>query len=385
MRKVILSLALCVSMCGISGLVKAESFPGFDTYIESVNKALILGDGTATTIKGLIKNYCTAVYTTDWFTENSFTYSGKQSVFVYLLCLNVTPGSIAGDLPEWFTEGAAGYFKLSSFLELGIQDRRPLSEHSASLTDFCSPALNLGQCNLSKYIPKLFNMIINDYVNLKQPQMYGFAPPLDADEEAGANAFSKNYFNGLEICSTANAERQYPQTCKKLKQYIKQAKRTLADVQIFRSSELLSKSDAKVCDAADPAYSLLLCGLYGDTSTSLQQFLNLTYNELFYYRLFMTYYTTMIQSKTELLWLTQATAGPEISKRVTAFANEFTRSQQALAMTIRMLRDQYAAFPLHIWFLMYQEDLQKLANPLAQLYTPLTQLYHTLQNVQKKE
>ena len=56
-------------------------------------------------------------------------------------------------------------------------------------------------------------------------------------------------------------------------------------------------------------------------------------------------------------------------------------------MTIRMLREQYAAFPLHIGFLMYQEDLQKLGPVLAQLYTPLAQLSASslLQNVQKKE
>jgi hypothetical protein len=52
---------------------------------------------------------------------------------------------------------------------------------------------------------------------------------------------------------------------------------------------------------------------------------------------------------------------------------------------LRMLRDQYSAFPLHIGFLLYQEDILKLWRPLAQIYTPISQLYYTLKNVQKKE
>lgn len=114
------------------------------------------------------------------------------------------------------------------------------------------------------------------------------------------------------------------------------------------------------------------------------------YNELFYYRLFKTYYTTTLQAlqvgEKNILQLQRSLWETEVQMRVTNFANEFTRSQQAVSMTMRMLRDQYSAFPLHIGFLMYQEDLQKLEQPLSQLYTPLSQLsYYTLRNVQKKE
>lgn len=41
-------------------------------------------------VKKLIENYCDAITQNDIsFTQNTFTYSAKQSVFVYLLCSNV--------------------------------------------------------------------------------------------------------------------------------------------------------------------------------------------------------------------------------------------------------------------------------------------------------
>lgn len=96
----------------------------------------------------------------------------------------------------------------------------------------------MNECNLELNIPKLFNMIINDYVNLKQPNMYGFDPTKE-DEEKNANIFSQKYFN-LEICNKS-AERQYPQTCKTLKQYMRDAAKTMADVQIFRTDAFAEK------------------------------------------------------------------------------------------------------------------------------------------------
>jgi hypothetical protein len=50
---------------------------------------------------------------------------------------------------------------------------------------------------------------------------------------------------------------------------------------------------------------------------------------------------------------------------------------------LRMLRDMYSAFPLHIWFLMYQEDLQWFNDDLSNLATPMYTLYGKLRNVQK--
>ena len=86
-----------------------------------------------------------------------------------------------------------------------------------------------------------------------------------------------------------------------------------------------------------------------------------------------------------ILQLTQDELASESFDRISQMNNELVWSQNALSISMRMLRDSYTAFPLHIGFLMYQEDLLHISTPLGALYTPLSQLYYTLQHVQKKE
>lgn len=51
-----------------------------------------------------------------------------------------------------------------------------------------------------------------------------------------------------------------------------------------------------------------------------------------------------------------ATISPIIKK----FSVQDMRSKQALSLSLRMMRDIYVAFPLHVGFSLYQEDLTAL-------------------------
>ena len=84
-------------------------------------------------------------------------------------------------------------------------------------------------------------------------------------------------------------------------------------------------------------------------------FVNLLYNELFYSRLFMGYYMVMLQ-KTPLLLVntTHTTSYATIFKKI---SSEYVWSKNALSLSLRMMRDTYMAFPFHVGFSMYQEDL----------------------------
>ena len=133
---------------------------------------------------------------------------------------------------------------------------------STSKTNFCSSSTTMTQCNLSKQVPKLFNMIINDYINLKQPSLYGFTAGLgdgaDAYEKA-ANIFSSDYFNGLQICSK-KSDRTYTATCKALTKYIQDTKKIFADVKIFDYKKIITPEvDKDVCTVTSVNYNLLLC------------------------------------------------------------------------------------------------------------------------------
>jgi hypothetical protein len=39
------------------------------------------------------------------------------------------------------------------------------------------------------------------------------------------------------------------------------------------------------------------------------------------------------------------------------FSTQYMRSKDALSLSFRMMRDTYIAFPFHVGFSMYQEDL----------------------------
>ena len=107
-----------------------------------------------------------------------------------------------------------------------------------------------------------------------------------------------------------------------------------------------------------------------------------------YYRLFMKYYATLLQNNprfsADRLSSDLAASQRQQAKRVRMVNNEITRGEQAITLTIRMLRELHITFPLHIGFLKYQEDLLGLRKDLAKSMTPLYTLYDKLRNVQEK-
>jgi hypothetical protein len=82
-------------------------------------------------------------------------------------------------------------------------------------------------------------MIINDYVNLKQPNLYGLTNTSSDDKklQEEANGFSATYFN-LSICDSGSTPTAYPQSCNIMKKYLKQANNLLSDVTIFNKDAL---------------------------------------------------------------------------------------------------------------------------------------------------
>lgn len=383
-KKIILFFLVCALF---SFSVFAENtFPNFEQGIQSLSRSLEANHKEVKSVSSLIKTFCSVVLNSPWFLENDFFYSAKQSSFVYLLCTNVDPELIVSlneTLPKWFSDDKQSwFFKSHSFEELWFVDMRLASNRGSSLVNYCSPKTDMSQCLLGVYVPQLYHDIVADYIQLKQLNLFGFSPWLAAD--ASANLFSKKYFSGLEVCSSV-WWREYPSTCKVLKKYITDSQRLVSDLTVLRSSAVFDADLTDVCDYTKNTYNLVVCWLFGQRDTSLQPFLNLVYNELFYFRLFGQYYSWMISNKQELLKLpTITSANNEIFSRTSSMANEFIWSQDALSLSLRMLRDFYSSFPLHIGFLLYQEDIISLSQPLASLFTPLSQLYYLFQDVQKK-
>jgi hypothetical protein len=107
------------------------------------------------------------------------------------------------------------------------------------------------------------------------------------------------------------------------------------------------------------------------------------YNELFFYRLFVGYYLLELQKNPGIL--SQNVYNTNYSTITKKFSAKYHRSQDALSLSLRMLRDTYMAYPFHIGFLMYQERLDGFGKLLAKITTPIYTLYDKLRNVQKPE
>ncbi|MFA7298718.1 MAG: hypothetical protein WC010_03680 [Candidatus Absconditabacterales bacterium] len=338
---------------------------------------------TQNNVKFIIDKYCSAVLSSDGFIQGNFIYNAKQSAFVHLFCKNTSP---------YFKEEDK-YFIRKDYKELGLTD-------VVDGNNLCSSVSMSNDCDLSNFVPKLFDDIIIDYVSMKQANFYGLIGNFttDPDMEKQLNIFSKAYFD-RDICDKAS---RYPSTCRTMKGYLKNARNLLSDVRIFnapgildmalpiaeinaqknREPEKFKPSKLQSCGETDLTKDIFLCGLYGDTAGSLVSFTNLVYNELFYYRLFMGYYFTMLQKNPTIL--INNTRNTDINKLIKKSSNQYIRSKDALSLTLRMMRDTYMAYPFHIGMLMYQEDLHGFGKLLAKITTPIYTLYDKLRNVQSK-
>ena len=60
-------------------------------------------------------------------------------------------------------------------------------------------------------------------------------------------------------------------------------------------------------------------------------------------------------------------------------------TDDAVQLSMKMIREMYATFTIHIGLLIYYEDLYRLRQELGKVVTPMYTLYDKLRNVQAKD
>ena len=75
----------------------------------------------------------------------------------------------------------------------------------------------------------------------------------------------------------------------------------------------------------------------------------------------------------------------ENMEKVSIIQDQVLKSEQAITLSLRSLTEMTYSFPVHIGFLMYQEDAKYFLKNSAKLYAPIRTLYDKLRNVQIKE
>jgi hypothetical protein len=118
--------------------------------------------------------------------------------------------------------------------------------------------------------------------------------------------------------------------------------------------------------------------------------IDMLYNELFFYTLFTSIYKEYLyrsrqyENNTPKIYNEQGLT----NKMAILFQRWRIEAQRSKIITatsesIKQLWNLESSYPLHIWLLMYTEDLYNVRQSLTDIYLPLHQLHYKLENVQK--
>lgn len=359
---VLLIVSLCFSFSYTSAVTTTET-----SLFESLQTSTDTQKGSPR-LKIFIDAYCSSVLNHPGFTWNTFTYNAKYSAFVYLLCSNMDDNYVN------YSELKTDYFKISTFADLWFKDF-----WLSTWLDLCNPGYMNNDCDLSSNVPMLFNGIMEDYINIKQSFLYGALFPYSSQSELRdlINTQYSQPFFGVDICD--NPDHPYTKTCNMVESSIKNIRNIMTEVRIFDTEKILAMKaldEEPTCDQQAPSRNVFYCWLK-DTELSMTQFINLIYNELYYYRLFVGYYMIILQKYPGI--------NSDYATILQNFSSEYAWSKSAISLSLRMMRDMYMAFPFHVWLSMYQEDVDAFSTTLANIATPMYTLYDKLRNVQKPD
>lgn len=326
-------------------------------------------------IRALTQNFCDNAYAlkcldnSDW--GNAIDYfDASQSAFLTILCNSVW---------RWTNYNKVStYLNKSSFIDFNIVD--PEAEYPG-VCDYSFH--NMNDCDYSYNLPLIFNEIMDDFFWIKQARNL-WVNKLDIDAKATANTFSKEKFPGITkgICDPDDPNFYYKSTCKTLQWYMVDASNLLKNSNVVNVKTL----QAVEADCENhPEQNIFYCGLLW--SDSDYKFINTVYNEYFWYKLFLSYYSFYIDGEDYLNTTTKNIADriEENKEKIFLVQDQLQKSKQAITTSLKTLWEITYSLPIHIWFLMYQEDAQYFMENISKIYPPIRTLYDKLRNVQIQE
>lgn len=257
----------------------------------------------------------------------------------------------------------------------------------------CKRDGDMTSCDFALFLPKLFALVINDISKTKLVQLYSNQSD---DTEEAIKAFSQTYFgSGESICKKKDtiylsdkegtdkeAACNHPETRKVVEQYIEKVKE-MADKTKYIDAEKLLKNQSDKCEKETKEF--VVCSFDNENTLARDSFHNLLYNELLFYKLFITLAQESIQYPEYNEFRAFSDISQEAAQETTRLNDEITLSADAILYTEKTLQNMQATFPVHIGLLAYYEDLVDFRKSLIRIYTPLNQLYYKLRNVQQRD
>ena len=373
--KISIYTLLCISFLWWSKVFAEDYVDKLNGLIAPINDLIEYKDTDRSLFTEVIDAFCNnmtagkpMLYGSSW---GKLAYNAKNSLFMYRLCND-------GDKDLSISRG------------FGLSDKKETSyvnflDTNNGSTDVLKNQLPSPFTSTNLYIENLFDTIVQSYTSIYQAGIYGKKGDSTTPKEKLIDNFSKTYFTGSNYISICAKDKtyKYPQTCKKLTSYLDDATNSLnSSENILNPGTIYKDKEKAICDINNETYNTIRCGLYDDDMT---KFVNLVYNELFFYTSFVQYYTYILETQPQF----RANANLNTIEQTQTKENEvwlmrenLSDSRKAVTTSIRFLKELQMTFPMHIGLLMYTEAINTFVQSFNQTLVPIYTLWDIFRNVQ---
>lgn len=339
----------------------------------------------------IFSNLCDSILTKDNITTPEWNiYSPKESIFVAIIC-NSSKGEKKDKTAKISEEilPINKILKRKNIRDMGIicsQSQIGSLDGSASIGDTdCEDRSFNNNLDYPFIFQKTITQVQNDRVNLSLARIYGTIDSTLTEKEL-ANEYIENHFNTIGVLPEA---KNYPDTYKRLTEYIKNGKTIQKETYFIDYKKVKDNESSINGNIAD----FFFINSESKTPPNYHKInTDILYNELFFYTLFTSVYTEYLNrfwdSNKENIpiswWQKNITIWEAIILQRWRIQIQIENIKNAVSESIRQLWNLESSYPIHIGFLMYQEDLLNMRDNLAKIYLPLHQLHYKLENVQSK-
>lgn len=351
------------------------------------------------TTENIIKTYCKAVLwsgknewriyfarpnSIEWYTwwDRQQTFDSRQSLFIYALCSSF-------DWEDWNKPFLNGKNDLSEAFQWDIVSILKLKQRSW-MKDLCSlkDSKWLDDCDMSIYATEIFSAIMSEIFKIKYAQVFqvNTVKKFDEKEKDRVKAFMSWYFFITDEYKTIQA--RFPQTVDVIVSNQKFYKKVLEKLKLIDNDKLVERLENLNCWATwNVAWiDFIACALHWShwKWTALDRaFVTMYYNEIFNYRMFISYYQQMFKKKIELNTVFTDTKKRAVEAQSSDLWKYSNMQLAAAKQTFQDFTDLSMTYPLHVWFLMYQERMKNFRDRyLSPIVTLFYSLSEKLQNVQ---
>lgn len=336
----------------------------------------------------IFNTLCTNIIDKKDITIQWNTYNPQESIFVTVVC-----NSLQSEKKDKKAENTAlslnTILKRKNIRDMGIicsQSQIGSLDGSASIGDTdCEDRSFNNNLDYAFIFQKTITQVQNDRVNLSLARIYGTIDSTLTEKEL-ANEYIENHFNTIGVLPEA---KNYPDTYKRLTEYIKNGK-TIQKETYFIDYKKVKDNESSINGNITDFFFInnesKIPPSYHKINTDI------LYNELFFYTLFTSVYTEYLNrfwdsNKDNIpisWWQRNITIWEAIILQRWRIQIQIENIKNAVSESIRQLWNLESSYPIHIGFLMYQEDLLSMRDNLAKIYLPLHQLHYKLENVQSK-